>query len=162
MTAAGYGITAREQEVLDRLILGQTTRKIAADLFMTPATCRNHIQSILNRTGTHSRIEAIHVVKRGHRDKGAQVLKYCKNENMQLTDLQQILILQAFQVTESGCHDGAHQWPPRRDGRAWICLCGSVTAGITAAAITELAVQSGRIPPQRQRTGITAMRGEGP
>lgn len=53
------GLTGREREVLRLLIAGKSTAELAGTLFVAPATARNHIQSIMNKLGAHSRLEAV-------------------------------------------------------------------------------------------------------
>jgi len=52
-------LTPRERQVLGRLSDGMTTDEIAASLYVSPATVRNHVRSILSKLGVHHRIEAI-------------------------------------------------------------------------------------------------------
>lgn len=52
-------LTARETQVLRQLARGEATESIAAALFITDATVRNHIQHILSKLGVHSRLEAV-------------------------------------------------------------------------------------------------------
>lgn len=51
-------LTPRELEVLERLVHGESTRQIAAAMFITYSTARTHIQSVLTKLGVHSRLEA--------------------------------------------------------------------------------------------------------
>jgi PAS domain S-box-containing protein len=51
-------LTAREEEVLTMLGEGLSARAIAEKLVISEATARNHIQSILQKLGVHSRLEA--------------------------------------------------------------------------------------------------------
>ncbi len=53
------GLTSREREVLGLLVAGKSTAELAEALFVAPATARNHIQSIMNKLGAHSRLEAV-------------------------------------------------------------------------------------------------------
>ncbi len=62
----GAGLTAREREVLRLLVEGKSTSTLAAELFVAPATARNHIQSIMNKLGAHSRLEAVAIALREH------------------------------------------------------------------------------------------------
>ncbi len=55
----GDGLTSREREVLRLLGAGKSTEEMARALFVAPATVRNHIQSIMNKLGAHSRLEAV-------------------------------------------------------------------------------------------------------
>ena len=60
----GSDLTSREREVLRLLISGKSTSVLAAELFVAPATARNHIQSIMNKLGAHSRLEAVAIATR--------------------------------------------------------------------------------------------------
>lgn len=57
-------LTKREMSVLAGLQTGASTAKMAEDLFLSEGTLRNYISSILSKTGTHSRIEAINIAKK--------------------------------------------------------------------------------------------------
>jgi len=57
--APGADLTERELEVLNLLANGVTNKVIAAELFLSVNTIRNHVQSILTRLGAHSRLEAV-------------------------------------------------------------------------------------------------------
>lgn len=50
--------------VLAGLQTGASTAKMAEELFLSEGTLRNYISSILSKTGTHSRIEAINIAKK--------------------------------------------------------------------------------------------------
>ncbi len=52
-------LTNREREVLQLLTEGLDGAAVAAKLFVSPATVRNHIQHILTKLGVHSRTEAV-------------------------------------------------------------------------------------------------------
>lgn len=52
-------LTAREQEVLGLLVVGESTQGIAHRLGVTRSTARTHVQSVLGRLGVHSRVEAV-------------------------------------------------------------------------------------------------------
>jgi DNA-binding NarL/FixJ family response regulator len=51
-------LTAREREVLARLTRGESTREIARSMGVAYSTARTHIQSVLDKLGVHSRLEA--------------------------------------------------------------------------------------------------------
>lgn len=57
MVVASYGLTRREQEILSEMSKGQRTGEIASCLFISEHTVRDHIKSILAKTGTTSRGE---------------------------------------------------------------------------------------------------------
>jgi len=60
----GDDLTAREREVLQLLAAGKSTRDLAGELFVSQATARNHVQSIMNKLGAHSRLEAVAIASR--------------------------------------------------------------------------------------------------
>ncbi|MBI2359758.1 MAG: PAS domain S-box protein [Deltaproteobacteria bacterium] len=53
------GLTPREQQVLKLLAGGVSTLSMAERLHISRSTVRNHIQHILSKLGTHSRLEAV-------------------------------------------------------------------------------------------------------
>jgi DNA-binding NarL/FixJ family response regulator len=57
-------LTAREWEVLDLLIDGETTTAIAERLGLALETVRSHIKHVLRKLGVGSRVEAIDVARR--------------------------------------------------------------------------------------------------
>lgn len=52
-------LTPRELSVLRLLSLGRGTADIANHLYISPATVRNHIQSVLSKLRCHTRLEAV-------------------------------------------------------------------------------------------------------
>ena len=52
-------LTAREREVLALLAAGRTTDQIAQELHLSVNTVRNHVQRILKKTATTTRLEAV-------------------------------------------------------------------------------------------------------
>jgi PAS domain S-box-containing protein len=63
-TRAEALLTPRELDVLRLIAGGANTRDIAARLGVSPATVRNHVQSLLGKLGVHSRLEALAYVVR--------------------------------------------------------------------------------------------------
>jgi DNA-binding CsgD family transcriptional regulator len=59
-------LTKREREILGLLGRGMTTADIAAKLFISPVTVRNHIAAILQRLSVHSRVAAAALAYRNH------------------------------------------------------------------------------------------------
>jgi DNA-binding CsgD family transcriptional regulator/ketosteroid isomerase-like protein len=66
--AAGYGtatrgavLTRREREVLQLLARGLNAPQIAAELFVSPATVRTHVQNAMTRLGANTRIHAVSI-----------------------------------------------------------------------------------------------------
>jgi DNA-binding CsgD family transcriptional regulator len=55
----GANLTRRELEVLKLLAVGENTRAAAERLHVSPATVRNHVQSILTKLGVHNRLQAV-------------------------------------------------------------------------------------------------------
>ncbi len=56
---AEYSLTDRERQVLLLLAQGKSTRSMADDLFISPATVRCHIQSITGKLDVHTRLQAV-------------------------------------------------------------------------------------------------------
>jgi pimeloyl-ACP methyl ester carboxylesterase/DNA-binding CsgD family transcriptional regulator len=56
-------LTRREREVLARLAQGLANSQIAEALFLSEKTVRNHVSSILDKLGVHSRAQAIVLAK---------------------------------------------------------------------------------------------------
>jgi PAS domain S-box-containing protein len=54
-----YGLTARELEVLRLLANGADCHRIAAALFISLPTVRNHVHNFLRKLGVHSQVEAV-------------------------------------------------------------------------------------------------------
>ncbi len=52
-------LTARERQCLQLLVEGQDTAAMVAELGVSAATVRTHIQSLLSKLGVHSRLEAV-------------------------------------------------------------------------------------------------------
>jgi two-component system nitrate/nitrite response regulator NarL len=52
-------LTVRESQILAGLIAGESTKALAARLGVSPATARAHVQSVLNKLGAHTRLEAV-------------------------------------------------------------------------------------------------------
>jgi two-component system, NarL family, nitrate/nitrite response regulator NarL len=62
----GDDLTERERSVLRLLAGGTSTTDIAQELFIAPATARNHVQSVISKLGAHSRLEAVSIALREH------------------------------------------------------------------------------------------------
>lgn len=62
LVAASYGLTGREREVLDELTTGRTSGEVATRLFISEHTVRDHVKSILSKTGTSSRGELMSLI----------------------------------------------------------------------------------------------------
>jgi DNA-binding NarL/FixJ family response regulator len=54
-----YQLSAREQQVIGALARGSSTAEMAAELFLSPHTVRDHIKSIFAKVGVSSRSELV-------------------------------------------------------------------------------------------------------
>jgi len=52
-------LTKREQEVFDILVQDKTTKEIAAQLFISEKTVRNHISNVIQKLGVKGRAQAV-------------------------------------------------------------------------------------------------------
>ncbi|GGN00493.1 helix-turn-helix transcriptional regulator [Streptomyces fuscichromogenes] len=55
MLALGYGLTAREREILQHVISGRSSTGIASELTMSPYTVQDHLKSVFGKFGVRSR-----------------------------------------------------------------------------------------------------------
>lgn len=61
----GLGLTRREREIVGMLARGYPSARIAAELFVSPSTVRNHVHNIKAKLGVSSREEILDVVQHG-------------------------------------------------------------------------------------------------
>ncbi len=54
-------LTARETEVLSAAAAGATTAEVAANVFLSEGTVRNHLSAAMGKLGAHSRAEAVRI-----------------------------------------------------------------------------------------------------
>jgi DNA-binding NarL/FixJ family response regulator len=60
LTAAGESpLTRRQEDVLELLASGHSTKQISAKLHLSRETVRNHVRGVLRALGAHSRLEAV-------------------------------------------------------------------------------------------------------
>lgn len=52
-------LTGRELEILRHIGVGKTSKEIAAELFISENTVRNHVRNVLDKLGLKSRFEAV-------------------------------------------------------------------------------------------------------
>jgi DNA-binding CsgD family transcriptional regulator len=55
-------LTPREREVVRRVALGETTARIAAGLFLSPATVRTHIGNAMAKVNAHTRAQLVAIM----------------------------------------------------------------------------------------------------
>jgi two-component system NarL family response regulator len=55
---SGQTLTAREQDVLERIVAGRSNKEIASDLRISEATVKTHINSLLGKLGVGDRTHA--------------------------------------------------------------------------------------------------------
>ena len=56
-------LSAREIEVIERLVDGKRVRQLATELFISPHTVRNHLKNIFGKLNVHSQAELIEKCK---------------------------------------------------------------------------------------------------
>jgi DNA-binding CsgD family transcriptional regulator len=61
-----YGLTGRELEVTRAIARGLSTAEIAADLYLSPHTVRDHVKALFEKVGVSSRGELVHRVFAEH------------------------------------------------------------------------------------------------
>ncbi len=61
-------LTSREWAVLTRLLDGERVAAIAAGMFLSQSTVRNHLSSIYAKLGVHSQVDLIRLIRRGAKD----------------------------------------------------------------------------------------------
>lgn len=66
--AQRFGLTRREQEVLNLLVVGRTNRQIAGELFISEKTAGAHVSNVLGKLGVASRTEAASLALRANMD----------------------------------------------------------------------------------------------
>ena len=61
---AGHELTAREAEILRLILRGENNKEIAAKLFISGSTVRNHISHMYQKLGVKNRIDLINKISR--------------------------------------------------------------------------------------------------
>jgi DNA-binding NarL/FixJ family response regulator len=61
-----YGLTAREIEIVDAIVAGDSNRDVAARLGIGLQTVKHHLTSVFDKTGTSTRLElALFAIREG-------------------------------------------------------------------------------------------------
>jgi DNA-binding NarL/FixJ family response regulator len=60
-------LTDRQRQILIRLLNAQRVSVIAAELYLSPSTVRNHLMTIFSKFGVHSQVELLAVLRRQRR-----------------------------------------------------------------------------------------------
>lgn len=63
-------LTTRERQVLQRIVIGQSTEQMSREMNIAMSTLRSHIGHVLNKLGAHSRLQAAAIASRGSADDG--------------------------------------------------------------------------------------------
>jgi len=61
----GNELSARQTEIVARLVAGERVADIAASMFLSPSTVRNHLAAIYRKFGVHSQAELLAALLRG-------------------------------------------------------------------------------------------------
>lgn len=67
-----WGLTSREREVASGVLEGLATREIAAELFISHHTVRDHVRAAFDKVGVRSRQQLIEALATGRRDHPAK------------------------------------------------------------------------------------------
>jgi DNA-binding NarL/FixJ family response regulator len=59
-----YELTPREAEVLRRIVAGQTTEQMSAEMNIATSTLRSYVKNLLTKLGAHSRLQAAALASR--------------------------------------------------------------------------------------------------
>lgn len=60
-----FGITRREGEIIALICSGRTNQEIADQLFISPATVKDHNYNIFRKTGVRNRVELVNLMREG-------------------------------------------------------------------------------------------------
>ena len=55
-------LSTRQWDIVTRLVRGENARTIAAELYLSPSTVRNHLSAIYRKFGIHSQVELIRML----------------------------------------------------------------------------------------------------
>ena len=57
-----YGLTPREQEIIEKLLAGRRDREIAEELYISPRTVDTHLRNIFRKCGVRSRLQLTRLI----------------------------------------------------------------------------------------------------
>jgi DNA-binding CsgD family transcriptional regulator len=57
-------LSARQREIVSRLLAGERVPEIAKAIYLSPTTVRNHLTAVFRKFGVHSQVELLAVLKR--------------------------------------------------------------------------------------------------
>jgi DNA-binding NarL/FixJ family response regulator len=57
-----YGVTKREQQVVQKICLGKTNKQIAEELFISLQTVKDHTHRIYSKVGVSSRMQLVQMM----------------------------------------------------------------------------------------------------
>ena len=66
IVALAHGLTEREHQVSELCLAGRSTKDMARSLHLSPNTVQDHLKSIFDKTGVHSRGELVGQIFLGH------------------------------------------------------------------------------------------------
>jgi PAS domain S-box-containing protein len=58
-------LSARQWEIVQRLVQGEGSTRIAAAMYLSPSTIRNHLSAIYRKFGVHSQVELLALLRAG-------------------------------------------------------------------------------------------------
>ena len=118
-------LTEREEQVIWLVSKGAPTSEIAQTLFITQTTARNHVQNILNKTETHSRVAAVAAWRNWKPNHADRILNYCKDARIPVTAEQEAGIRELYRDPVR-CTAGMHTIPNGED----MCECKTLSAAV--------------------------------
>jgi len=69
--AAATDLSPRQWEIVSRLLQGQRVPRIAADLYLSASTVRNHLSAVFAKAGVHSQDELVALYRRNRGDRAS-------------------------------------------------------------------------------------------
>jgi LuxR family transcriptional regulator of spore coat protein len=60
--AERFGVSAREMEILEKILQGKTNKEIERELFISSHTVKNHLYNAYQKLGVKSRLQAVRLI----------------------------------------------------------------------------------------------------